>query len=358
MSRRDGHRLISSRSGWAVGLLLLGCGTATADEDLNTLRAAHRSARESIRTFSAKVTNERTIPKKQLIMVSTYSRSFDMIRIHTGMAGGTSDILIKGSAVRQVLISVKAKRKDYIARLEPRSSSSGLADAWAQMLLDFYRPDGGQVDLDRFLSLAKEPPRVSRERLHGVPCWCVRMSIKRPDQSEVHYVLWHDVTHNYLVRKIEMTFSSNSNSHFEAENTEFLEAAPGIFVPTRCVRRTRNGDYSSESATILSEVRVNQPIPESVFTLPAIPANTLLNDHIKGTRYRIDSQWQRTGPEEPLVTIHVGAPSPEDQTEYHAQSEREPRSTTWWLVPASLALLTCCGAAWGYRRYRCRQEDG
>src|SRR5205823_2301527 len=95
MKRGDGNRFIACRCGGAVCLLLFGGGAAAADEDLNMLRTAHRSARESIRTFSAKVTNEDVVPKDRSPLESTYWRSLDTVRIQTRTSGGSSHILVK-----------------------------------------------------------------------------------------------------------------------------------------------------------------------------------------------------------------------------------------------------------------------
>ena len=167
------------------------------------------------------------------MLESTYWRSFEKVRIQARSGGGTSDFLVKDSETRQVLAAAKdqAGHRDYTARRMPSSRLIGLCDVWSQMLIDLFRPDGGPVDFDRFLNLAKEPPRVTKDRLNGVACIRVKMSIQDANGGEIGYVLWHDATRNYLVRKVEMTYSKDSNSHFEAENTEFIEAVPEFSCP-------------------------------------------------------------------------------------------------------------------------------
>jgi hypothetical protein len=331
-------------------VLLLPSRSLLAEEQLDLLRAAHRSARESIRTISASVRSEASSPNIPVIQ-AVYWRSLNTARIQMSLSSGDIvDVLVKDSEIRQVGSSKdQAGRQHYMARRAARSGNTGPCDAWGEMLIDFYTPDGKQVDFDRFLGLAKRPPQVRGSR--------ISMSIDRPARGdEVHYTLWLDPSRNYLVRKIEMVFG-DSGSHFEAENVEFIESQPGIFIPTRCVRKTWGKHGYSESVTSLSDVRVNEPIPDRIFRLPAIPSGTSLDDEVRGTKYRINSQWQRISKVEPRVTLVVAAPAVEVQEEYHTPSTSEPRSPSRWILLASLLLLAGLGMAWFVRRQRRRRDD-
>jgi hypothetical protein len=182
------------------------------------------------------------------------------------------------------------------------------------------------------------------------------LGLEYPGYGELGYVLWHDVGRNYLVRKLEIIYLDPAN-RFEAENVEFAEPQPGVFVPTRCVRRTWTGDQYSEFVTSLSNVVVNQPVPDQVFRLPPVPPGTELHDEVRGTKYRINGQWGRIGAEEPLVKLSVAMPSAEEAGGYRSQSEGEEWPAVWWVLPVALVVLAAAVGIRLYRRYRYPDDE-
>lgn len=311
-----------------------------AEPDKEVVRAAHRTALQSIRTFSAEVQNRQVQPPSNYSPSASYWRSADVVRIRVKTSsGGTTDFLLKNSELRAVGSEKDPKgRRQQLARLQVGPTMTGFCDAWGQMLMDLYLPDGGQVPLDQFLEHATGTPTLSRERLGVHECACFRLGIKSPGRGETQYTLWLDPGENHLIRKLEMRFPDRSR--FEAEITEFVQAVPGISVPTECVRRTWNGDLYSEEVTRLSAVKVNQPLPTGTFVLPAIPTGTTLENEILGVKYPVDDQWRKIGPEEPLVKLRIAASERDDGgAEFTSASTREPPPSTWWLLPTSAVLL-------------------
>lgn len=323
------------------------------DELLATVRAAHRSARESIRTLSADFRIEALAPEPRLLMEGSYRRRFDAVRANARSAGGTNDFLISGGEMRQLNTSPKLPngRQDHTARRAPRSESLGLADVWQQMLIEFGGIDGRRCDFDRLLGMAKRPPEVSRERDGGVRCVRVSVTTDVPGYGEFGYVLWHDIGRNYLVRKMALTYLDPS-TRFEAENVEFAEPEPGVFVPTRCVRRQWVGSNVSESVTSLSDLAVNQPIPDAVFRLPAVAPGTTVSDSVQGTTYTINGRWERTGPEKPLIKLNVAESSTVADEGHRSQSAGEPWRASWWIFPTAVVVLVAAGGTYLYRRNR------
>jgi len=341
-----------------VGLAVVLASSVRADDDLDRLRSAHRSAREAIRTFSAEVTHERALPTREVVSRATYWRSLDKVRIRYLMPTGETHFLGKDSEVRQVQIANGiAGAKNYNASKWPQSNVLGLCDVWGQFLLDLYTPDGQQPDLDGFIARAKEAPRLKRARLDGAECVRLKMSILTAGR-ETEYALWFDIGKNYLVRKVEI--DNKDGGHSEAENVEFIESPPGVFMPVRCVRRFRNGDTKGEDVTSLSNAHINEPIDDKVFQLPAIPNGTMLRDRIRGTSYRIDSQWRQIGPGESMPEPrHLAPPAPAIADDSNSKPTRsEPHSWTWWLVLGSLATLCVAGVFWYWRRRQSRASSG
>ena len=107
---------------------------------------------------------------------------------------------------------------------------------------------------------------------------------------------------------------------------------------------------NEELLATLSNLKVNEPIDKDVFTLPPIPAGTLLHDRIDGTRYPIDQDWKAIGPKVANPIISLPIRSSGAASDYHAQSEQEPRPWWTWLLPAAAAVLAAAGLLWLYRR--------
>lgn len=355
--RRERPLCLPDRAGLCATITVVGwllsVGTCAGDDDLlATVRAAHRSARESIRTISTNVRIEATSPKPRLVLEGSYQRKFDVVRAQARTAGGTSDYLVIGAEVRQLNAGPKLPNGQQLhdARRAPRSETIGLADVWQQMLIEFTGMDGRRYDFDGLLGLAKRPPEARRERAGGVPCVRVSVTVEVPGYGEFGYVLWHDIGRNYLVRKMAFTYLDPS-SQFVAENVEFAEPEPGVFVPTRCLRRQSAGGNSTEFATILADLTVNQPIPDAVFRLPPVTPGTEVSDLVHGTTYPINGLWERTGPAKPLVNMKVVQSSVEGDGS-RSQSDSETWRAGWWVLPTAVVVLVLASCSYLYRRYR------
>src|SRR5262249_19768017 len=82
-------------------LLVVVLGQPARGEDpadlLSLVRARHRAARESIRTFSADVIKRLTVPEERFITGGTYWRSFNTVRVqeYPPGTGNIEDHLLK-----------------------------------------------------------------------------------------------------------------------------------------------------------------------------------------------------------------------------------------------------------------------
>ena len=323
-----------------------------ANEPLESAKASHISARESIRTFSAKIKCDGIQPTRPNIIGANYWRSHDIVRIQLNRAtDGSNDFLVKDGELKQVVKGNDYKnRRYYLARVSPSSASIGLCDVWSMKLLDLALPEGGQVPLERFLERAESTPRAKSDMLDGLPCVRISMTIKTKFRGDYKYVIWLDPSRNHLVRKIEIVFGKTP-SRVESEITEFTEAAPGIHFPIRCVTRCWDGDNYSESSSTLRDVRVNTPIPASTFVLPTFPDGTILENEILGVKYPVDKQWRKTGPEEPLVRLSVAA-SEDEYSAFNAPSTTEPRSLSRIYIEAAILVFALASAIVVIRRRR------
>lgn len=322
---------------------------------LSVVRAGHRAARESIRTFSATVKDEFTFfPQKTITTTGKYWRSFDVVHIQEKQRYGIEDYLLKDSEVRQVAKGndVRSGKTQYRAGRRAGSETLSSIDVWSIMEIEHTGPSGERCDFDRFLEFAIEPPQVRREEIDGRECIQLKLSTISTTGRKHHITFWHDVSHNYLIWK--RVFAPDKEPvKIETEILEFLEPSPGVFVPVKCRQQSfRNGERTYLRELTLSDVQVNNPLPKSTLELPSLPRGTILDDHIQRTSYPIDANWLPIGPANPLPQLSLAGNSDDKGSGFRSQSVREPIALSRWLMLGSLIVLIIACAALIYRRYR------
>lgn len=357
------HRRSRANAAWLASLFIMCFGgrncPAGQEELLSLVRAGHRAARQSIHSFSAKVTREATFPNGTKIVLSgKYWRSLDTVRVQVDIGSGTEDFLLKNSEIRQVGQGADGKtgEKRYGAMRRAATETLSRLDVWTLMRIDFSGPSGGHYDFDRSLEFALDPPRLSRERKDGRDCIRIDFRVISNAGVEQKISQWHDIGFNYLVRKFTVTYERSSDRS-EMDILEFAEPLPGLFIPVKCHSNSFRGkEIRSIEEVTLSDVQVNKPIPKSVFQLPAIPSGTELRDTIQGTRYPIDENWRPIGPSRPYVIVGFPAKSDSTESNYGSQSSSEARSSSWWLISGSLGVLVIVCIYRLYRHYRPRVD--
>lgn len=344
--------------------MVSGCRGQSQAELLSTARAHHRAAREAINTLRADVTREMTVPEAKVLGKGTYWRSLNTVRVHEPAdASWVTDTLVKDGEVRQIGYSPINRNRPYSAGRKPASGVICFCDVWQLMLFEFPGPAGSRVDLEGFLDSAREAPSARSETVDGHKCVRLSMTCETPQDSEWTNEFWLDIECNYLVRKRIATFSKGSEP-VVYEVTDFKEVSPGVFVPIRSRIRGHKGgkltgEVESEETTTLSNVHVNEEIPKSVFTLPAVPPGTKCKDLIDGTEYVIDGNWTRSGVAIPFAPVTLPpTSSAQPAIEYQAQSESESGSWTRWVLPGSLFVLLSAAGLWWYRRTAAARDTG
>lgn len=316
--------------------------------------AAHRSAREAIRTLQARYRMEQVHPKAELMSEGVYVRRNNDALIHSGKVGeADGTILIQSGEVRAVTRKWQpGGATSFSASRMSGSRSLGLQDVWQRLLLSHAGTDSQPLPLEEFVRTATGPVRASARTTDGREVVTVSFAVGAGDaRRDRTFEL--DAGVNYLIRKTTVA-APGVDDRTVAEVEEFRELKPGVFVPQRCrTIHSRGGKPVNEWVVELSDVRVNDPVPAERMTLPAIPPGTVLTDRMHQTRYPVDSAWNRIGAETSSPVLKVSAPAGES-TDYTTQSPGEPRPLAHYVVAAAAALLAVAAAVWGTRRWRAR----
>lgn len=160
---------------------------------------------------------------------------------------------------------------------------------------------------------------------------------------------------NYLVRKTVYTQAKGAYRR-EDEVVQFKECSPGVFFPERLVGRSGpGGNLDFHHQTLISDIRVNQPLPEGIFRL-RYPEGIPFEDHIRGVRYLANSDGSPISKEEPLRSGRFIPPAPLGD-DPPRETQEEPKSATRWILPASCGILVVgLVAAFVRRRWRIASE--
>jgi len=156
-----------------------------------------------------------------------------------------------------------------------------------------------------------------------------------------------------LVRKTIYTQQTKGTYYRrEDEVVQFKECSPGVFFPERLVGGSGpEGDFNFHHHTLISDIRVNQPLPENIFHL-RYPEGIPFDDHIRGVKYRANSEGNPISKEEPLRSGRVipAAPLGDDPPR---ETQEEPKSATRWILPVSGGILVIgLAAAFVRRRWK------
>jgi len=333
------------------------CHAGESADLLEQVRIGHRSARESIRTFSAKFSVDQSVPRRTTMASGQYWQSGEIVRIQTGTVGsGTDDVLIRNGESRKVGTTWNEKgARSCFALRESDKHFHHWTDIWCELLIGQrnHESERGNYDatLDRITAIAS----VSRERFAGRDCIRIEATEKVSADYSVRLIYWHHIGYNYLICKKQDGNALRPECGVVTEVEEFAEPEPGVFIPVKVKLTSRSdGKILHERVTVLKDVVVNQPIISSVFMLPDIPRGTDLQDTIARTVGPIDAHWKSIGKTTPMPK-GVSAPAPAQDVKLESaqsQSHDEPWTMSQIVLIICLSLLAVCGLTLAYRKLR------
>ena len=346
-----------ARSGWAAALSLvtgLSLLPATAQpppepELLQFVKSAHKASRDLIHTSHCKVKFEisATVGNPPASVTQSCQsecwHSDAAVRVKANEGDQTVEYVWKDNVSKAIITKdvgggekhVAATRNGFPSRYTHRG------DAWVRGLLVVNLP--GTVHSVPFEDLVRQAAkilRVEKQLIDTREMIVVGLQFEPPAEgkaweSEIHF----DPSVNYLIRKVVRSKTGSRFADVE-EAVQFKNCGGGIFFPERVVGRAGVGDKPSEtrSESLLSDIRVNQPLPPEVFRL-RYPAGISLTDSIRGTSYRVDSDGNPLSVEKPLGTVPPPAPSRLAGPDGGAETAEEPQSRFRWILPVSIGLV-------------------
>jgi hypothetical protein len=200
----------------------------------------------------------------------------------------------------------------------------------------------------------------------------IRRAERLSPENDIHIELthgngrlefWFDPKVNYLIRKRVMVPAADKKYRWEDEVVDFAEPAPAVFVPIALEHRCFvDGALQAVLRTILSDVKVNQPLAQDALRIPKI-AGLECVDFNRNVKFKVDADGNAIGPESPEEVVYVapnykqgsGIPTP---PYYKDPFEPSKPPTPWWmwmLIASLTVLLTAVIAAIVRRRRQATQ---
>jgi hypothetical protein len=161
---------------------------------------------------------------------------------------------------------------------------------------------------------------------------------------------------NYLIEKFEgnHTELDGSPGKYVGEIKKFRQVQPGVYFPEEVMYSwSKNGEVYSTEHFFFTDITVNGKLPVDIFEIKH-PPTTYVQDLINHIEYTVGPNGEKhnSRPYNPTPPPPSGDASAKPGTE----TKEEPTPWTWWLLPASLAVLFVALVLWAFRKYRLRSQ--
>lgn len=342
---------------WALVWLLTACSTGRTDATPDEIRLANEASQGAVATVQARVrvtiqfnpaTNQNasrtSFTDKYLV---EYARAGAKERIkESGGPIGVRDVIRDSQARKGSVFVPKPDKKFLDTAYISYDTRADALEIWEWVL--FELPECKQP-LSQLLAAGvvksiKSVTHAGRSLIY--------LDIHDPKRSrfDSRYEVWVDPSVNHLVRRLVYHSSRPlADISIEREVLSFREVTPGVFFPEKVAHSLlSNGNWFEKVEAILSEIRLNQRLPEGTFT-HKFPPGTRVADYERGTSYTVGPAGQPTkaaplDPEPPPAPLATSTPPDADE-------ERWP----WHRIVLLLSLaivLAGLGAVYWKRRFR------
>lgn len=339
------------KTSWPLILVFLLPSASRSDEILlNELLLAHKAATQYFQTISCEVETLKVYPKKSVLAAGTYLRSGNRALLNLGNEqSGIDHFLLHRGEIRGVGRSrwEEGEPTSFNAFRWPKSDNRTFADPFTEMLLNFQLPDNSYGTLEELLQSLTKKPLCKKTNLNGKEFIELQIYYETKQNSKIFTTYLFDIRKNYLATKADMRFQNNDITVSES-CTDFFEVSRGVFFPKSLSRvGYRNGKKLTELTVTVSNLRVNEPIPEETLALPPIPDGTILIDNILGKEGPIDANWQWIGRPGKSVGTTLGAATPGGGAA-PTQTESEPWNFGTLIGFAGVSLMILCGLFYSF----------
>lgn len=212
----------------------------------------------------------------------------------------------------------------------------------------FALPAPAPGDESRGVTLARHVASARRatarhETLDGADT--VRIDISS-DSGGNGYQVWLDVGANYLFRRVVK--AGPKGPQIDIWIREYAEPKPGVFCP---VRADHVMPKLTRSLVTLTNVKLNEPVPDSLFSTD-LPAGTRVVNHDEGKVYEVTASGK---PDKVVGRViepqPVNASNPASGTAPTPLLADEPKTLSWSrVILAASVLLAVAGVVLRYRR--------
>ncbi len=332
-----------------VGLLVAPADGRADDSQNLVSRAteAHTASLAAITTLRAKVTAEVSMVEgaalppgfdpKKAAEIKRYVGEFSRAGVRLRMTETEGPL-----GRRSVLKDLAAKKAYLLGDSTPSGRPTGglvtddfqlsspidLCDGWV-----FCLPRPVPPDYETYVPLKEAVAKARKvtawaEKLDGADS--IRLDLEM-DAEGSKFEIWLDIGTNYLFKRIVSTPRGKPGLEFRM--SEFKEIKKGIFCPTKAERILYRG---TKTRIELTDIRVNDPIPDSVFDVRLAPGG-LFTDESDGKVYKAGSDG-KPGSVVGRVVLPAGeATSPAPTLAATPLNADDP---VWWSWPRVLAIAS------------------
>lgn len=349
-----------------IVLLLFGGGHLGGDDTstlVNSARNSNRSAIESIQTCSCnfEATTVYSYGKKMTTPLTQYWQSGSVVRQFTRDGNIWSDTICADGIRKVIKCNYDENRRLVVSGHVSQYDGTrlGIDDLREHCLFTFLGTDTAG-DPQRMVLFDELLMRVQHKILSaskivesGTNAVKVDIKFAKPVSTTTY---WFDVNKNYLIRKIQIDFTSsfsNKREIYTREIQKFHNAGNGIYFPELIVvtHTSEEGKVYSTTKANVSDIKINRQIPVKNMTM-IFPPGISVTNAISGKVGKVNSDGKVVDTAEDIPQPGpplTGTANREQPIVYEKTVEREPLVNR--ILPyLSLVLLVGAGVVFFYRR--------
>jgi hypothetical protein len=335
-----------------LGLFLSWCEARGNEALLDEVLAGNRASLDTIRTLRCQITIAEPVMPEGVPARPARAAEYwwaDNASRHETVTSEASFTSVLRDGVLETLSKLKPApnlnplqfKRRALAPHEPHRPY----DAWELGMLKLCGPRGFPLALEELIREGHAVKRVEQTSHNGREVVVVEFTITVNENLTGDFEVYFDPAFNYLACKRVSKYPGEKRR--ETIVHRFRECAPTLYFPEYLETHYHQAGALIHHQTVeFKNVRINEPIPASVFDLSP-PPGAYVRDAIANQEYEVDDRGNRGRTKAPVDVTAL----PRSSSEFSAPTPSEPRVRTWWIVGVcSIALLVAGIGIWLYRR--------